>query len=43
MLVHLKKFEETLVGIGLPTPIIQMSLGFAAGIKTMILIRLILI
>ena len=28
-----KEFEEALVGIGLPTPIIQMSLGFAAGIK----------
>ena len=26
-------FEETLKGFGLPEPIIQMSLGFAAGIK----------
>lgn len=28
-----KEFQEALEGMGLPTPIVQMSLGFAAGIK----------
>lgn len=28
-----KDFQEALEGMGLPTPIVQMSLGFAAGIK----------